>query len=363
MSGHAQLLDALAPSIKLANQLSMHSDQLRAVRGLNFAGVDFAKMSKVMSPVHELRFLTEMNKSIEKMNSFYNPTLPLGLLRTMEEQNASMRAAGIAAGSSLGLIRASFKRNKEFLERIGAIAKPFAGLDKILRLNTDYAKAASAMASSLAWSKHFELPVIDHATAAAIGQMWGEGGVQKQLQEFGIDYDSFVSESSADTNMSSKAFPPSASLLSAPNVLSIIQIILTVLIFLWQQSESAESSKEIAGEIRDGFAKHDERMRALEKILEHALSAQQPQERGEVVYVVKSRAASIRETPQNGSKILAEVFSNQVVTLIDERGKWIQVEYFDWIHQEMRQGWVLRKYFARTGKSEKKNPDDIANER
>jgi hypothetical protein len=45
--------------------------------------------------------------------------------------------------------------------------------------------------------------------------------------------------------------------------------------------------------------------------------------------------------------VVAEAFPNQVVTLLDERGKWVKVEYYDWIALDERTGWTLKKYFVR----------------
>ena len=63
--------------------------------------------------------------------------------------------------------------------------------------------------------------------------------------------------------------------------------------------------------------------------------------------VVRERVAVIRLKPEHGSRVIAEAFPNQVVTLLEERGKWIKVEYYDWIAHEERAGWALKKYFVR----------------
>ena len=64
-------------------------------------------------------------------------------------------------------------------------------------------------------------------------------------------------------------------------------------------------------------------------------------------FVVKERGTLIRRDARGGSTVIARVFPNQVVTLLEEHSKWIKVEYFDWITQETRMGWTLKKYFAR----------------
>ena len=38
---------------------------------------------------------------------------------------------------------------------------------------------------------------------------------------------------------------------------------------------------------------------------------------------------------------------NEVVKVLDKKGKWIEVEYYHWLHEEYRTGWVLKKYLER----------------
>ena len=64
-------------------------------------------------------------------------------------------------------------------------------------------------------------------------------------------------------------------------------------------------------------------------------------------YVVKDRSALIRETPNNGSKVIAHIFPNQVVTIIDSEGKWIEITYYDWAERNYMNGWVLKKYLQK----------------
>ncbi len=74
--------------------------------------------------------------------------------------------------------------------------------------------------------------------------------------------------------------------------------------------------------------------------------------------VVRERVATIRADPRHGARVVAEVFPNQVVTLLEERGKWIRVEYYDWLAGEERDGWALKKYFARVEPIRGPNPQN-----
>jgi len=44
-----------------------------------------------------------------------------------------------------------------------------------------------------------------------------------------------------------------------------------------------------------------------------------------VEFVVKERVTVVRVLPKNGSMVIAEIFPNQVVTMLDENGKWVKI--------------------------------------
>ena len=106
-----------------------------------------------------------------------------------------------------------------------------------------------------------------------------------------------------------------------------------------------------AQEIIAQFSKeHDglkERIEQLELLIVNLYQTQQkPFTSAE--YLVKDRSALIREEPKNGSKVIAHIFANQVVTIINSEGKWIEVTYYDWAKRNYMNGWVLKKYLQST---------------
>jgi uncharacterized protein YgiM (DUF1202 family) len=38
---------------------------------------------------------------------------------------------------------------------------------------------------------------------------------------------------------------------------------------------------------------------------------------------------------------------NEVVRVIGKDGKWMEVEYYHWLQEEYRTGWILNKYLER----------------
>ena len=72
--------------------------------------------------------------------------------------------------------------------------------------------------------------------------------------------------------------------------------------------------------------------------------------RQEQRFVVKERVAVVRSKPEHGAAVLGKLLPNEVVRPISEDGKWIEIEYYHWLHQEYRTGWVLKKYFLRVAR-------------
>lgn len=65
-------------------------------------------------------------------------------------------------------------------------------------------------------------------------------------------------------------------------------------------------------------------------------------------FVVKERTARLRKMPEDGSSVLGLAFPNLKLKVLEERGKWAKVEFYDYLGQNTREGWVLKKYCTRS---------------
>ncbi len=81
--------------------------------------------------------------------------------------------------------------------------------------------------------------------------------------------------------------------------------------------------------------------RLVEKALEQATKAKEER------FVVRERTATVRSKPEHGSAMEGKLLPNEVVRAIDKNGKWVEVEYYHWLHEEFRTGWVLKRYLER----------------
>jgi hypothetical protein len=66
--------------------------------------------------------------------------------------------------------------------------------------------------------------------------------------------------------------------------------------------------------------------------------------------------AEVRVKPEHGATLVGRLLQQEVVRPISEDGKWIEIEYYHWLHQEYRTGWALKKYFQRVARPATHNP-------
>jgi len=83
--------------------------------------------------------------------------------------------------------------------------------------------------------------------------------------------------------------------------------------------------------------------------------AQQATQEPEIRLVVRERPAKVRSKPKHGAPVEGKLLPNEVVRAIDHKGRWIEVEYYHWLHEEYRTGWVLKHYLERVPPSFFKN--------
>lgn len=193
------------------------------------------------------------------------------------------------------------------------------------------------------------LPTIDWTSAAALAQALRAEGIEEQLALVGIQPDGSLRKPDAT---------PERGLLSrgATDALAIVSLILGILFFIHQESTSAqpeEKTEAFQAEIKAKLETQARQIASLTALLEQALVAAS-QARADR-YVVRTRPASVRAAPWHGSPIDGTLLPNEVVTVTGRDGMWVQVEYYHWVLEEYRTGWVLKKYLERVPASFEKS--------
>ena len=218
---------------------------------------------------------------------------------------------------------------------------------------------ATSFNLSLSIADQLRLPVIDLNTATLLAGVWGKSGITRQLDVLGIDFERLYREIEQRELIDQYPEPSLdeersrirrvAEWSGQPNVsgpvalLSLLLSIYAILLVYFPSLSPHDSERQQQARFNK-LEKHwmEQFQPLLEQIMNKAV-----QQNPRPEFVVKERVAFVRRSPENGSTAIAEIFPNQSATMLDEKGKWIEIEYYDWLHQEFRMGWALKKYFAR----------------
>ncbi len=185
------------------------------------------------------------------------------------------------------------------------------------------------------------LPTIDWGSAAALARAMGPEGIQEQLALLGIE---------SDGSMHQMAGQPQKGILSKKqtDVVTLISFLLIFVIFFYQEyNNSLQQAKTDAFQAQTVamLQVQAQQIQNLTTLIEKTLvqAAQEPEER----LVVRERIATVRSKPEHGAAVEGKLMPNEVVRKIDKDGKWVEIEYYHWLHEEYRTGWVLKKYLER----------------
>lgn len=189
------------------------------------------------------------------------------------------------------------------------------------------------------------LPTIDWGSAAALARALGPEGIQEQLALLGIE---------PDGSMHEHAEKPERGILSRKqsDALAMLSLLLSLLLnflsFLYQEISSQQDKAKTEAfqtQITATLQVQTQQIQNLTVLIEKALvqAAQAPEEH----FVVRERPATVRSKPEHGSAVEGKLMPNEVVRSIDKDGKWVEVEYYHWLREEYRIGWVLKKYLER----------------
>jgi hypothetical protein len=193
------------------------------------------------------------------------------------------------------------------------------------------------------------LPVIDPASAVTLASLLGPEGIQAQLAALGINPDGSINveliQQEEGIGLTRKSL----------DLMALLSFIFAILIPICQEINSSQwqesTEKALAAQTEkidaQSIALEEQRMmiEALSKLVEKALA--QEAKRQEERFVVLDRVTVVRSWPEHGAPVEGKLLPREVVRPISERGKWIEFEYFHWLHKEHRTGWALKKYFQR----------------
>lgn len=349
-------MKAVAESQSLADQIKKFvvQDSIAVQMAKQMYSVQKAQeesMRKMLDPLAHIRSNLLGDSSVQRMiDELSKPFTATDHFRKLIDQ---------AAGSSAYLhsLHLSVDSSIEHSRKILAEASISNGLQQVMKsfgeTNKHWAVPSAlleAMSPLKAWQEQagkLSLPVMDWASAATLANLLGSEGIQSQLAALGINPDGslnpqFEDQEEGGIGLSRKTM----------ELMALLSFIMAFLVPIYQEITSAQwqaatdKKLEVQADALDGQRKMIE---ALTQLVEKALV--QEAKRQEQRFVVRERVAVVRSKPEHGGTVLGKLLPNEVVRSISEDGKWIEIEYYHWLHQEYRTGWALKKYFQRVART------------
>jgi hypothetical protein len=193
------------------------------------------------------------------------------------------------------------------------------------------------------------LPTIDWGSAGALAKVLGSEGIKVQLALLGIG---------PDGAMHLPVGIPERGILSRKqsDAVALVSLLLSVLFFIYQEISSQQDktkTEAFQSQTTATLLVQAQQIQYLTVLIGQALTqaAQEPEER----FVVRERPTTVRSKPEHGATQEGKLLPNEVVHAIDRKGRWVEVEYYHWLHEEYRRGWVLKHYLERVPSNYSKN--------
>lgn len=193
------------------------------------------------------------------------------------------------------------------------------------------------------------LPTIDWGSAGALAKILGAEGIKEQLALLGIGPDGVM-------HLSDEI--PEKGILSRKqsDTVALVSLLLSILFFIYQEGlnqQDKAKTEAFQTQTTTTLQVQAQQIQNLTVLIGQALAqaALQPEER----FVVRERPATVRAEPQHGSPVEGKLLPNEVVRALERKGRWVEIEYYHWLHEEYRTGWVLKHYLERVPASYSKN--------
>ncbi|SFD21861.1 SH3 domain-containing protein [Thiohalospira halophila DSM 15071] len=111
-----------------------------------------------------------------------------------------------------------------------------------------------------------------------------------------------------------------------------LTLVITLTIFLMQSIDSNEADDDLM-----------ERLDRLESTIVEKYEVATREEQNSSFYIVKANV-NFREGPSTKHQVIDILYPNQKVRLMEQKQKWIKVEFYDHLEDIHREGWVYKKY-------------------
>ncbi|MDO8264475.1 MAG: SH3 domain-containing protein [Gallionella sp.] len=303
---------------------------------------------KMLDPLAHIRSSLLSDSTTQRMLAEFSKPISADHITKFMDQatgsNAFVKAMNSSVESSIGHAR-KMLAEASVSSGLQQIMKSFEEADKRWSVPSVLFESLSPLKALQEQMGKLSLPVMDVASAAALANLLGRDGIESQLAAWGINPDGSINAQFVDQEdgigLSRKSM----------ELMALLSFILAILLPIYQEISSSQWQAATDQKLEaqaDALEGQKKMIEALTKLVEKALV--QEAKRQEERFVVKDRVAVVRSKPEHGSAVVGKLLPQEVVRPISEDGKWIEFEYYHWLHQEYRTGWALKKYFQRVAR-------------
>lgn len=341
-------------------------DEIDKMMGSNSAAVRLAQqmndvqrahgesIRKMLAPLENIRSRVLNDSSIQRMmDDLKKQTIAANHYQALIDQvtgpSAQLSTLYSRTEDSLELARKMFAETS-VSNSLQQMMKGFEEVNKRWSVPTALIDALTPLQAWQEQIGRLSLPIIDVASAATLSKLLGREGIEAQLAALGIDPDGSLNAQFASDRGEEGIGLSRKSL----ELLALLGFIWAILTFIYQDISSARwqaATDEKLATQAQVLETQRNMIESLSKLVEKALVHES--QRQEQRLVVRDRVTLVRSKPESGSSVVGKLFPQEVVIPIAEDGKWVQFEYYHWLHQEYRTGWALKKYFQRVARPSK----------
>ena len=320
--------------INKATNSALHAGQLVALQNAKQLLDQQDHFKRMLAPIADIRKQYALDPNLQRMiDAAAKPAwLSDELARTLKATGQVSAVAAMEEG-----IQASLRHAREALavtsasSQISPLMKSFQDAHKRWEVPRELVKSVGAIKALQESVGRLTMPVIDWPSAATLARLLGEEGIEAQLAALGIQADGTLLEVGEETTEQENGIGLSRKAMELMALLSFIAAFLIP----YLQELSSDKWQE----------KQERQLEALSRLVEKAIEKETKIANDR--FVVLDRVTTVRSDPENGSLIVSKLFPREVVKPLAEQGKWIQIEYYDWLRQQDYRGWALKKYFKR----------------
>lgn len=254
------------------------------------------------------------------------------------ERDAIESSKGLQISFALAQAAGTSGIEKALANSIGNIASQYAGLLNVKDRMREMVEGMSTF---------------DLATTASLARYHGIDGLARQMAALGLEPSEYLNDeddSPGQDGADALTVEPGHSTLSATSLDVVRQILINIVAaYIWAIFIASSLPNPDLDAQNKKLAKVESLIEKLPQLIESQVEAiiRRQLFAVETLFVVKERTARLHISPKAGSGVLTLAFPNQKLKLLEENGRWIRVEFYDYLAQRTREGWVLKKYCNR----------------